>query len=223
MKLMCEDIWDIQKEILQENVNAPKNYFVAGITLQSNRKNLNDRFYPDEYVNREVSKYLIEKLETKRGYGEYGHPDNTRINEERISHRFVEIKKSGNDYISKAIISPEGLGKLVRGIIDIDGTLGMSSRSVGSLKEDLDRIKYVQSDLRLITPGDIVIDPSAKEAFVRGIKENVEYELREDGMLIEHVIHSVDTQYKQNMSIEEKQVTLIKIFEEIVSDILKRK
>ena len=223
MKLICESSEDLVKEVLQESEGGPKKYYVSGITIQSNQKNLNGRFYPGEYVDREINKYLVEKLQTNRAYGEYGHPDNVVINEERISHRFVEIKKSGNDYISKAIIAPEGLGKIVRGIIDIDGTLAMSSRSVGSLKEDIDHIKYVQSDLKLITPGDIVINPSAQSAFVKGIKEGVEYEMREDGMLVESVIDKIEYRYKANMSIEDKQATFIKIFEEIVTDILKKR
>lgn len=216
LKLICEEWVEVTKEILREDTNKPIQYFVEGPTIQSNKPNRNKRIYPEEYVDREVKLYVEERMNKNRAFGEFGHPDNAKINEERISHRFTSIKKSGSDYISRAIINPEGLGKIVRGIIDIDGTLGMSSRAVGTMKEDANGIGVVQSNLHLITPGDIVVEPSAQIAFIRGIKEGVEYEFGEDGILIEHVIDHVDKNYKMLMSIEEKQKVLIEGFQKMV-------
>jgi len=223
LKLICEEWVEVTKEVLRESADKPIQYFVEGPTIQTNKKNRNNRVYPEEYVDREINLYTEEKLKRNRAFGEFGHPDNAKINEERISHRFTSIKKSGHDYISRAIINPEGLGKIVRGIIDIDGTLGMSTRALGSLKEDDAGAGIVQSNLRLITPGDIVVEPSAQIAFVRGIKEGVEYEFGEDGMLIEHVIENVDQKYKLFSSIEKKQEVLINAFQKLVEELRKKK
>ena len=222
MKLIKEDCFEVRKEILQESADKPKQYFVEGITIQADVENRNGRIYPDEFVNREVLDYIEKKVKTNRAFGEYGHPDNAKINEERISHRFLNINKDGKNYISKAIIMNEGLGKIVRGIIDIDGVLGMSSRSVGTLEERAGK-NYVASNLHLITPGDIVIEPSAQQAFVKGIREGVEFEFNDEGLLVEMVIDDIDRNYKTLMSIEKKQQVMIEAFQKLVEEIKKRK
>ena len=99
MKLIKEETFDIVKNIIQESADKPKQYFVEGVTIQSNIKNRNGRIYPDEFINREVVAYTTEKINQNRGFGEYGHPDNAKINEERISHRFLNIQKNGYDCI----------------------------------------------------------------------------------------------------------------------------
>jgi len=222
MKLICEDVVEVKKEILQESADKPKQYFVEGVTIQTNVQNRNKRVYPDEFMSREISRYTDERLKTNRAFGEYGHPDNAKINEERISHRFTKISKSGNDYSSRAIIMSEGLGKIVRGIIDIEGVLGMSSRAVGTL-EEREGINYVRNDLHLITPGDIVIEPSAQAAFVRGIKEHADFDFNEEGLLVEMVLDEVDNRYKATMSTEQKTQVLIETFTKLVRELTGRK
>jgi hypothetical protein len=220
MKLIKEETFELVKNVIQESAEKPKQYFVEGITIQTDTKNRNGRVYPDEFMGRELALYAEEKLKKNRAFGEYGHPDNAKINEERISHRFINITKSGHDYSSKAIIMGEGLGKIVRGIIDIEGVLGTSSRAVGTLEEK-DGANYVQSNLHLITPGDLVIEPSAQAAFVRGIKENAEFEFK-DGILIEMVLDEVDHKYKAKMSVEEKQAILIETFQKLIRELTKK-
>lgn len=221
MKLICEESFELVKNVIQESADKPKQYFVEGVTIQTDIKNRNGRVYPDEFMSKELERYGQEKLSKNRAFGEFGHPDNAKINEERISHRFTSIKKDGKNYISKAIIASEGLGKIVRGIIDIDGVLGMSSRAVGTL-EERDDAKYVQSNLHLITPGDLVVEPSAQAAFVRGIREDVDFEFNEEGILVECVNNKIDKRYKTNMSLEEKRNILIEIFQELIKDITKK-
>lgn len=54
------------------------------------------------------------------------------------------------------------------------GRLGVSSRALGSLKEK-NGVKYVQEDLWIATAADIVVDPSAPDAFVDSVMENAEW------------------------------------------------
>ena len=65
-------------------------------------------------------------------------------------------------------------GEIVKGIMDGGGSLGVSSRGMGSLKP-MKEAQMVQDDYYLATAADIVADPSAPDAFVRGIMENKEW------------------------------------------------
>ena len=62
-------------------------------------------------------------------------------------------------------------GKIAKSLISEGVTLGVSSRGVGSLKEDNKGCKVVGEDFMLATAADIVADPSAPDAFVSGIME----------------------------------------------------
>jgi hypothetical protein len=67
------------------------------------------------------------------------------------------------------------MGNIARGLIESGGQLGVSSRGLGTLAENRDGVKIVQDDFHLATAADIVADPSAPDAFVRGIMENKEW------------------------------------------------
>jgi hypothetical protein len=67
------------------------------------------------------------------------------------------------------------MGNIARGLLDGGANLGVSSRALGSLKSNNEGIQIVQDDFMLSTAADIVADPSAPDAFVRGIMESVEW------------------------------------------------
>jgi hypothetical protein len=67
------------------------------------------------------------------------------------------------------------MGKIAKSLIAEGVTLGVSSRGVGSLKEDHTGCKVVGEDFMLATAADIVADPSAPDAFVSGIMEGKEW------------------------------------------------
>jgi hypothetical protein len=174
LKLIREEVLDVTTSLVEEN--GVKKLYLEGIFLQGGRVNRNGRFYPPETLNREANRYIKESVEQNRAYGELGHPDKPKLNLERISHRIVSLKPNGNDWLGKAIVIPEGMGKIARGIIETGGILGMSSRGLGSLKEDKKNgYNVVQDDYHLVVGADIVTDPSAPDAFVKGIMEGVEW------------------------------------------------
>jgi hypothetical protein len=72
------------------------------------------------------------------------------------------------------------MGNTVKGLLEGGTSLGVSSRGLGSLKP-VNGLMEVQNDFRLVTAADIVADPSAPSAFVKGIMENVEYFYNPDG------------------------------------------
>lgn len=187
MKLFTELNEDIQI-ISETTADGRKSFFIEGIFLQSNVKNRNGRIYPKEVMQKEVDRYIKEVVNKKVAWGELNHPQGPSINLERVTHRIVSLKESGNDYIGKAkIITKNPMGNIVYNLIDEGGGIvGVSSRGLGSLKES-NGANIVQGDFWLATAADIVADPSAPDAYVRGLMENKEW-VWENGVLSEHII-----------------------------------
>lgn len=178
MKLIREMLEDIQ--YLEEDVGGTKSFFIEGTFLQSNIRNRNGRVYPKNVLMKEVSRYVTEKVEKNSAYGELGHPDGPVINLSNASHLIVKLAENGNDFYGKAKILPTPSGNIVRAIMSAGGRIGVSSRAMGSLVARDDGAMEVQDDLHLSTAADIVADPSAPDAFVRGVMEGVEWFLDKD-------------------------------------------
>ena len=180
MKLICEVNEGI--EVLTEEKNGQKAYFIEGTFLQGDIKNRNGRVYEFKMLKDKVENYRKEFVEQKRAFGELGHPDGPTINLERVSHMIVELAPDGKNFYGKAKIMDTPYGKIVKNLIDEGAKLGVSSRGVGSLEEK-QGASYVKDDFRLSTAADIVADPSAPEAFVRGVMEGREW-VFENGLLV---------------------------------------
>lgn len=175
MKLIKE-VFDTKSIIVEDTTgNKGKEYFIEGIFLQSNIKNRNGRMYPEEVMDKEVGRYMESLVKQNRAYGELGHPDNPQINLDRVSHLIVDLRKEGTNYIGKAKILETPMGQIARGLLDGGANLGVSSRALGSLQMNKEGVQVVQDDFMLSTAADIVADPSAPDAFVRGIMESVEW------------------------------------------------
>lgn len=187
MKLIREDLTHETKFIVEEKLGKGKQYFIEGVFLQSELKNRNGRMYPESTMDKEVSRYMEHYVKNNRAYGELGHPDTPSINLDRVSHLIVDLRKEGTNYIGKAKILETPMGMIARGLLDGGANLGVSSRALGSLKENSAGVQIVQDDFMLSTAADIVADPSAPDAFVRGIMENVEW-VYVDGKYVERHI-----------------------------------
>lgn len=161
-------------DLLHEEKEGNKKLYIQGIFMQC-IPNRNGRIYPEHIMEKEVNRYLSEKVARNQAVGELGHPPNPKLNEKLISHRIVSLRKEGKNVIGKALILDTHEGKNARGLIEGGVQVGVSSRGLGSLVDNSDGLKEVQSDFHLITAGDIVTDPSAPDAFVQGIMENVDW------------------------------------------------
>jgi hypothetical protein len=186
MRLIREQVSET-KIIVEEKLGKSKQYFIEGIFLQSELQNRNGRMYPEATMDKEVGRYIKEYVEMNRAYGELGHPDTPSINLDRVSHLIVDLRKEGTNYIGKAKILETPMGNIARGLLDGGANLGVSSRALGSLKENKDGVQIVQDDFMLSTAADIVADPSAPDAFVRGIMEGKEW-VYVDGKFVERHI-----------------------------------
>ena len=190
MKLICEQNDNIIVEAVTEGAGPGKNYFIQGVFLQANLQNRNGRVYPLDILEREVSRYNQAYVSQHRALGELGHPDGPTINLERASHLIVDLFKESNNFIGKAKILDTPMGKIVKNMIDEGVKLGVSSRGMGSLKENSRGVQEVQDDFYLATAADIVADPSAPSAFVQGIMEGEEW-VWDNGVLAESQVQSI--------------------------------
>lgn len=218
MKLITE-ITESVEYIAEANASGSKDYYIKGVFLQGNIKNRNGRMYRTETLDKEIKRYNTEYIEKNRAYGELGHPQGPTINLDRVSHMIKELSKDGNNYIGKAKIMTETpMGRIVKNLIDEGASLGVSSRGMGSLKQNKQGIAEVQNDFYLATAADIVADPSAPEAFVEGIMEGVEFWFDDHGNLhreyaanlaarqIEHAAKSKQLNIEQKLSIFENYI-----------------
>lgn len=173
MKLFTELFEDVQY-VTEAKEAGGKDYYIEGIFLQADIKNRNGRIYPIDVLENEVKRYTTEIVNKNRAYGELGHPSGPSINLDRVSHIITELKRDGKNFIGKAKLTETPMGNIARGLLESGANLGVSSRAMGSLKEQKG-VMVVQDDLRISTAADIVADPSAPDAFVKGIMENVEW------------------------------------------------
>lgn len=170
---------DIQT-IEEAAADGKKNLYISGIFLQANLQNKNGRVYATSILEREVNRYIKEKIEGRNAFGELGHPDSPSVIPERISHRIVELKRDGDNWLGKALVTNTPMGNIVRGIIEAGGRWGISSRGLGTLRKDEKTgVQWVNDDYRLLVAGDCVVDPSAPDAWLNGIMESVEWFLDE--------------------------------------------
>jgi hypothetical protein len=175
MKLICELQESIEYELIDEGGGKPKQYFIEGIFMQSEKKNKNGRIYPLSVLEKEVNRYFKEYVEPKRAFGELGHPDGPTVNLDRASHMITDLRKEGKNFVGRAKILGTPNGQIVKCLIDEGARLGVSSRGMGTLKPDKKNSQIVQDDFYLATAADIVADPSAPNAFVEGIMEGKEW------------------------------------------------
>lgn len=212
MKLILEDSTEFEF-ITEAKEDGSKDHYIHGIFLQADVKNRNGRMYPMPIMEREVERYMNDVVKNNRAYGELGHPAGPQINLDRVSHMITELKKNGNNFIGKAKLTDTPMGNIAKGLLKSGANLGVSSRGMGSLKPNKLGIMEVQEDFRLATAADIVADPSAPDAFVKGIMENVDwlYDSVKDTW-IEQKLHETRKIMKK-MSMDEIEQTKFGIFE----------
>ncbi len=173
MKLITEEIESVK--VITESVNGKKTLYITGPFLQAECVNRNGRMYPLSIMEREVKRYNEQYVTKGRALGELGHPDGPTVNLDRVSHKITELYREGNNFIGKAQILSTPMGKIAESLLKEGVTLGVSSRGIGSLRENTKGYKEVGEDFMLATAADIVADPSAPDAFVQGIMEGKEW------------------------------------------------
>jgi len=216
MKLITEEI--SQVKFIVEGKGGKKKMYIEGVFLQGNLKNRNGRMYPVNTLAKEVGRYSESFINKGRALGELGHPDGPTVNLDRVSHKITSLRQEGNNFVGKAQLLETPMGKIAKSLINEGVTLGVSSRGIGTLKEDRDGLKVVGEDFQLATAADIVADPSAPDAFVNGIMEGKEW-VWEGGILREQFVD--ETKKRINTLVDQKALEehKINLFNDFLSNL----
>ena len=216
MKLITEEIESV--EVLTETVNGKKTLYIQGPFLQTEVVNRNGRMYRLPVMEREVKRYTEQYVNKGRALGELGHPDGPTVNLDRVSHKIVSLEQKGNNFIGKAQILSTPMGKIAESLLKEGVTLGVSSRGIGSVKQNNEGYTEVGEDFMLATAADIVADPSAPDAFVQGIMEGKEW-IWDGGILREKFAEQ--TQKRINTLVDQKVLEEYKLslFDEFISNL----
>jgi len=222
MKLIREEVEQVQF-ISEATESGEKQHFIEGVFLQANKKNRNGRIYPLNIMENEVNRYMTEIVNKNRAYGELGHPQGPSINLDRVSHIITSLRRDGDNFVGKAKLTETPMGNIAKGLLKSGANLGVSSRGMGTLTPGKDGAMVVGNDFHLATAADIVADPSAPDAFVKGIMEGVEwiYDPVKDSWHEEKLDNMKKAMHKMTVNqIEEKKLT---IFENYVSSLMFKK
>ncbi len=150
-----------------ESSDGKKSLHLSGICIQGDIRNANQRVYSSQEIGRAV-KTLNEQI--SGGYsvlGEVDHPQDLKINLDRVSHMITKMWMDGPNGYGKLKILPTPMGQLVQTMLESGVKLGVSSRGSG----EVDGNGNVNG-FEIITV-DVVAQPSAPGAYPTPVYEHL--------------------------------------------------
>ena len=160
--------FDQAKIVLEsEDVGGKKSLHLNGICIQGDIRNANQRVYSSQEIGKAV-KTLNEQI--SGGYsvlGEVDHPQDLKINLDRVSHMITKMWMDGPNGYGKLKILPTPMGQLIQSMLEAGVKLGVSSRGSG----EVDGSGNVQG-FEIITV-DVVAQPSAPGAYPTPVYEHL--------------------------------------------------
>jgi hypothetical protein len=160
--------FDQAQAIVESDDKEGKNLYLKGIAIQGGIRNQNQRVYPVREIDLAVNT-LNDQI--KNGYsvlGEVDHPDDLKVNLDRVSHMITQMWMDGPNGYGKMKVLPTPMGQLVRTMLESGVKLGVSSRGSGNVNEGSGEV----SDFEIITV-DIVAQPSAPGAYPTPVYEHI--------------------------------------------------
>jgi hypothetical protein len=151
------------------NEGDKKNLYMKGIFIQGGVKNANERIYPVAEIENAVKTLNEQMAEGHSVLGEVDHPDDLKINLDRVSHMITSMWMDGANGFGKLKILPTPMGQLVKTMLESGVKLGVSSRGSGNVNDMDGKV----SDFEIVTV-DIVAQPSAPNAYPKAIYEGMQ-------------------------------------------------
>ena len=145
-----------------------KSLYMKGIFIQGGVKNANERVYPVPEIAQAVDTLNKQIREGNSVLGEVDHPDDLKINLDRVSHMITEMWMDGANGFGKLKIIPTPMGQVVSTMLEAGVKLGVSSRGSGNVDDSTGKV----SDFEIVTV-DIVAQPSAPNAYPKAIYEGL--------------------------------------------------
>jgi hypothetical protein len=146
-----------------------KSLYMKGIFIQGGVKNANERIYPVAEIEAAVQTLNEQMAEGHSVLGEVDHPDDLKINLDRVSHMITSMWMDGANGFGKLKILPTPMGQLVKTMLESGVKLGVSSRGSGNVNDMDGKV----SDFEIVTV-DIVAQPSAPNAYPKAIYEGMQ-------------------------------------------------
>ena len=156
-------------EILSEEAqDGQKTLKLKGVCIEGGVRNANERVYPVNEIAKAVDT-INEQIKTGHSVlGEVDHPDDLKINLDRVSHMIENMWMDGPCGYGKLKILPTPMGQLVKTMLDSGVKLGVSSRGSGNVNDHNGHV----SDFEIVTV-DVVAQPSAPNAYPTAIYEGL--------------------------------------------------
>ena len=189
-------------ELLEGDEKDGKNLYLKGIAIQGGIKNANQRVYPVSEITKAV-RTLNDQI--TNGYsvlGEVDHPDDLKVNLDRVSHMITDMWMDGPNGYSKMKILPTPMGNLIRTMLESGVKLGVSSRGSGSVDERSGEV----AEFEIITV-DIVAQPSAPGAYPTPVYEHLMN--ARGGLRALHVAQEVKEDPKAQKYLQESLLQII--------------
>jgi predicted ester cyclase len=217
MELLRESFSEaLLEEVLEESTGEKKMY-LTGIGLQGGIVNQNGRTYPVAVLEKAINEHVEKYLKNGRSLGELDHPstDQSSINLENVSHRFVSITREGNNFVTKALVLETPKGKILKSLVEGGVKIGFSSRGLGNVAKD-----RVVQEYSIVSPSDAVYEPSAPDAFQTSIMENSQW-VWDCGILIQKDLSESLDNYKVMLK-EAKARDVQKVLRSIFKDYMNK-
>ena len=160
--------FDQAKVVLESDDKEGKNLYLKGIAIQGGIKNANQRVYPVHEISNAVRTLNDQIVNGYSVLGEVDHPDDLKVNLDRVSHMITEMWMDGPNGYGKMKILPTPMGNLIRTMLEAGVKLGVSSRGSGNVNEGTGEV----ADFEIITV-DIVAQPSAPGAYPTPVYEHI--------------------------------------------------
>ena len=158
--------FQVSKQLVERSIKENKPLTVKGIIQRAEAKNQNGRIYPREILDREIQNYKEGPIADNRAMGELDHPESSVINLQNVSHTIKDCWWDGDDVVGKVEILNTPAGNILKALFAAGITVGISSRGMGSVEENLrEGTLEVQDDFELLC-FDFVSTPSTHGAFM---------------------------------------------------------
>jgi hypothetical protein len=157
-----------QMVVESEGEGNKKNLYMKGIFIQGGVRNANERIYPVNEIEKAVVTLNEQISEGLSVLGEVDHPDDLKINLDRVSHMITNMWMDGANGFGKLKILPTPMGQLISTMLESGVKLGVSSRGSGNVDDATGKV----SDFEIVTV-DIVAQPSAPNAYPKAIYEGL--------------------------------------------------
>jgi len=195
--------FDQAQVVLESDEKDGKSLYLKGIAIQGGIRNANQRVYPVDEIERAIKTLNDQRQNGYSVLGEVDHPEDLKVNLDRVSHMITQMWMEGPNGYGKMKILPTPMGNLIRTMLESGVKLGVSSRGSGNVNDMNGKV----SDFEIITV-DVVAQPSAPGAYPTPVYEHLMNTRRGNRAI--QIAHEVQEDPKAQKYLKEGLLQIIK-------------